>query len=228
VVYTDLRARQVGCDSGGFVNCFGLGRTTVTAVFIEMEDARINYKPAVSTRTGLNGGWGVGFKFGVELWDWIPLQAGIRHASPNDSRPLSQSVMNCTQEVGEAPMCDGNWHDVTSTAGAVFVSVETGIEPNFRLATALALSPGLLIGHAGIAGEYRRSVSNCTDCSVESLEVDGSGAYLAPSLRLTWGVLGLALRYERYLQGDLREAIAIGFDFGLRYKSVFSQIPGEE
>jgi hypothetical protein len=205
-----------------------VGRTTITAVFIEVEDARINYEPAVSARTGLNGGWGVGFKLGLALWDWVPLQLGVRHASPNDTRPFSQSVMDCTQELGGVPECDGNWHDVTSSAGAVFVSVETGIEPNFRLARAWALSPGLLLGHAATVSDYERSVSNCPDCEVQPLNVAGSGAYLAPSLRLTWGVLGLALRYERYLAGDLREAIAIGFDFGVRYKSVFSAIPGEK
>lgn len=223
----DLLARQSACDLGASLICFGLGRTTLTAFFIELEDARINYKSAVSAQTGLQGGWGFGGKVGLDLWDWIPIHVGARHVSPNDSHAFSQSVMNCSQEPGAPPVCDGNWHDVESSTGAVFLSAETGVEPSFRLARGLALSPGLLLGYAGSVWEFKRRVTDCVDCNVEPLDVHGSAAYLAPSLRLTWGVLGLAFRYERYLGGDLREGIAIAFDFGVRYKAIYKAIPGE-
>ncbi len=224
---TNLRMRQSACDYGAALTCFGLGRTTITALFIELEDARINYRPAVSTRTGLHGGWWFGVKFGVDLWDWVPLHVGVRHASPNDSHAFSQSVMNCTQAPGAAPVCDEDWHNVDSSAGAVFLSAETGLEPSCRLARGLALSPALLFGYAGTVWEFKRRVTNCVDCNTEPLDVDGSATYLAPSLRLTWGVLALAFRYERYLGGDLQDAIAIAFDFGVRYKAVYNAIPGE-
>ena len=47
------------------------------------------------------------------------------------------------------------------------------------------------------------------------------------SLRLTWLVFGLSVRYERYLSGDLRDAFAIALDLGARSKAVAVPLPGE-
>ena len=219
--------RQSRCNFGESLECFGLGRTVITGVFIEMEDARLNYRPEVMARTGLSGGWGFGARIGVELWDWIPLYAGIRHASPNDAQAFSQDLVTCTQEVGAQPVCETTPHSETTTAGGVLASVETGLQPSFRLARGWALSPGLLLGYAGSIWDYRRSISDCVDCSSVPLPVAPSAGYLAASLRLSWAFLGLAVRYERYLGGDLKDGIAIALDFGVRYKAIPRPIPGE-
>ncbi|HET7545092.1 MAG TPA: hypothetical protein VFK05_34745 [Polyangiaceae bacterium] len=228
---TDAREyafRQERCSYGENLICFGLGRTVITGLFVEVEDARLNYRSEVMASTGLRGGWGVCARFGVDLWDWIPLHVGIRHASPNDDRGFSQDVVTCTQEIGSSQqMCDTTPHSAFTTAGGVLASAETGLEPNLRLARGWALSPGLLLGYSGALQQYKRSINDCVDCTDVSLPVDASAGYMAASLRLTWVAFGLALRYERYLGGDLKDGIAIAFDFGARYKAVLLPIPGE-
>lgn len=225
----DLQERQAACNAGASLVCFGLGRTTVTGMFLELEDARLNYDAAVMTRTGLRGGWGFGVRFGIDLWDWIPLHVGVRHASPNDNRGFTEDVISCSQEQPGAPwMCDEEPHAATTTAGAVFTSIETGVEPSFRIAKGLAFSPGLLLGWAETVARYTRSVESCSGCREVALDLHASAPYLAPSLRLTWLAFGLSVRYERYLAGDLRDGIAIGFDLGARYKAVASALPGEK
>jgi hypothetical protein len=129
--------------------------------------------------------------------------------------------------VGGPPMCETTPHSEFTTAGGVLASVETGVEPSFRLARGWALSPGLLLGYTGAISEYRRSISDCVDCGGISLPVAPSAGYLAPSLRLSWAILGIAVRYERYLGGDLKDGIAIALDIGVRYKAFPKPIPGE-
>jgi hypothetical protein len=223
-----IAQRQAACDAGATLICFGLGRTVITGLVLELEDARISYKPAVSTRTGLRAGWGIGFKAGLDFWDWIPLQVGVRHASPNDDQGFSEPVVDCTQEPGAPAMCEPVPHSASTTAGAVFMSIETGVEPSLRLAKALALSPGLFLGYAGTISDYTRSVPDCVGCTEVSLDVNASAPYIAPSLRLTWLVFGLSVRYERYLSGDLRDAFAIALDLGARSKAVAVAFPGEK
>jgi hypothetical protein len=212
-----LAARHAACDAGQTAVCFALGRTTITGFLVEVEGARINYDSLVRARTGLGGGWSVGVRLGLDFWDWIPVHLGFRHASPNDHSGSAQQVVNCTQELNEDPICDAISHSEPAETEAFFVSAETGLEPNFKLAQSWTLSPGVLVGYAGQTGSYRRYIPSCGNCPEQRLNIRGSAPYVAPSLRLSWLVFGLSLRYERYLAADLRDAISIGFDFGLRH-----------
>jgi hypothetical protein len=223
----DLADRQSRCNYGETGACFGLGRTVITGVLLEMEDARLNYRSDVLARTGLSGGWGVGARVGIDLWDWIPLHVGVRHASPNDAQAYSRDLVTCRQTVGGQPMCETTPHPESTTAGGVLASVETGVEPSFRLARGLALSPGLLLGYTGAIDEYRRSINDCVNCAKVSLSVSPGSGYLAPSLRLSWFIFGLAVRYERFFGGDLKDGIAIALDIGARYKAMPKLIPAD-
>lgn len=222
-----LEERQKRCDRGETLMCFGLGRTLITGVFVEIEDARLSYDASVTERTGLRGGWGVGFRGGIDLFDWVPLRLGVRHASPNDDRGFSEQVVRCTQTPGGLPECDDTPHSVSTSTGTALYSGEVGLMPSVRLGRAWALSPGFMLGYTGMFGSYTRSVTECVDCTEVTVPVRARGAYLAPTIKLTWLVFGLSLRYERFLSGDLRDGVAIGFVFGPLYKAVGLPLPGE-
>jgi len=220
-----VEGREARCDRGESGVCFGLGRTALSGLLIELEGARINYQPAFTARTGLRGGWGPGAKLGVDLWDWIPIHVGVRGASPNDDRGFSEDVVDCE---GSPPVCQQRPYSAGSDSSAIFLSAETGLEPSIRLARGLAFSPALLFGYAGTVVGYKRKIALCRNCTVVPMDARASAAYIAPSLRFTWYFVGLSLRYERYLAGDLKDCVAIGLDFGLRYKALGSPLPGEE
>lgn len=188
-----------------------LGRTTITGILVEFEDARLNFRPGVPARTGLDAGWGFGFRAGIDLWDWVALHAGVRVVSPNDSRSFSESVVTCTQQVVEDEMCDTTPHMQSSSTGGALLTLETGLQPNLHLTRALILSPALLAGYAWLPS-LSRSIDQCTDCSTQTPQVNGNAPYLAGSIRLTAICFGLSFRYDRYLAGDLQDSIAVGFD----------------
>lgn len=204
-------AWKSGRNRGKGYACFMLGRTTLTGVLVEFEDARLRFRPGVDERTGLAAGWGFGMRAGIDLWDWVPLHAGFRLVSPNDSRGFSESVYTCTQQVGEPEMCSDTPHPENTSTEGVQLTLETGVQPSFQLAPWLALSPGVLVGYAWLPS-LKRSIDDCTDCTVEHPSVSGDAAYVSPSIRLTWICFGLSFRYDRYLGGDFQDAMAIGFD----------------
>lgn len=223
-----LAERHERCDEGESLVCFGLGRTAVTAMFLELEDARLNLDRAVTERTGLRGGWGVGVRFGIEIKDWVPLYLGVRHVAPNDDRPYSQLVQACQAEIGGPWMCDPAEDMETKSSGVAAINMETGLQPSVRLVPAWSLSPGVLFGYANQMDNFSRNISACSGCTSEPLNVYVNGSYVAASLRLQWLAFGIAIRYERYLSGDLTDGVAIGFDLGARYKAVALQLPGED
>jgi hypothetical protein len=200
-----------GCARREKVACFMLRKTTITGFLAEFEDARTRFRPGIYERTGLTAGWGFGFRLGIDLWDWVPLHAGLRLISPNDSRTFSQSVYTCTQQVGEPEECADTPHPENSSTDGVLLTLETGVQPSIQLAPWLALSPGVLVGYAWLPS-LNRSIDQCTDCTVESMAISGNAPYVAPSMRLTWLCFGLSFRYDRYLGGDFQDAMAIGFD----------------
>jgi len=212
------------CDAGGWDGCFFSGRSFVTGVFAEIETVRIDYDAATRARTGLRAGWGGGLRLGVDFKDWVPLHAGVRVASPNDSRPFSQWGQLCHMS-GRPPTgvvidCDDQPHQAASHASALLAFVETGIEPNFRLAKDAVWSPAALLGYSAPIVNYRRSISTCPDCTTEPIDLRSRGGYGAVSLRLTWWGLGIAFRYERFFGGEQRDAIAIALDIGVRHRAI--------
>lgn len=221
----ELRARERLCEQGASLVCMTLGRTALTAVFLELEYARLSYDPIVTTRFGLSAGWGIGARAGVKFWDWIPLQMGLRHASANDSNSFARDLYWCTTEVGGPTTCNDDATSVTSTTGSALMLTETGIEPDLRLGNGWVLSPGVLAGYVNDVMGYSRSINNCSDCQPIDLPVHADGAYLAPSVRITWLTFGLGLRYERYFGSDLANGLSITLDFGVRRKMTLAPVP---
>lgn len=193
----------------------------MTGVFVELEDARINYDAAATARTGLRGGWGLGARLGVDFKDWVPVHLGLRHAAPNDGRSFTEPVVHCVRTPPGGPTrCDAEPRQAMSTVGGVVASFETGVEPNIRLASGVALSPSLLLGYLAPVVGYERSIERCQNCRVEAVDLQVHTGYGAASLRLTAHNFGIALRYERFFRGDLRDAIAIAIaiNFGFHHR----------
>lgn len=62
--------------------------------------------------------------------------------------------------------------------------------------------------------ESERSISNCSDCYAEDIEIDG-GAYAMAGVGVNLArIFSMGLYYKAYLSGDMENAVGLRFSFG--------------
>ena len=204
--------RDQRCRGGDKSACFELGRTALTGAFMGFDAVQVAFKPEVEQRTGLLGGWGGGMRVGVDFWNLWATNAGARFVSVQDSRPIRLDVYECRREYA-VEYCDTQPHSEQSHVVGWFLYLETGLQRTLRLSKNLGVAPAVLMGYAATPNEFDRTIPNCEDCPSEDL-LDTSAFYVAPALRFVLEFVGVSLRYEHFLSGDVAHVLHVGFDIG--------------
>jgi hypothetical protein len=157
--------------------------------------AGLEYGPLIASagaasRARLTGASRAGLRIGAALYDTVPLIVGVGGFASNGAR-------------------------------GAFTTVEVGGQHRLRPTTTLSFVPGMTLGFGGaLELECRAQDSEGLDCAdpapLESVEV--GGLFLSPFARTTFGrdgYVGLTIRSEVFLTGDLRSSFLFGLDFGL-------------
>jgi hypothetical protein len=198
------------CADGHPLACMMLGRGALSGAFFAFDAARGSFQPATEQRTGVELNWALGMRLGVDFWNWWATNTGFKVYVADDPRQFTQPVQDCEIVSGR---CENRNAESTALGATAFI--ETGLQRTLRLAHGIGIAPGAFVGHAGTIDSFERDIQGCDDCYSEPIDIDPSGTYLAANLRFVATFLGLSLRYERYLSGDLVHTFGLGLDVGI-------------
>lgn len=107
--------------------------------------------------------------------------------------------------IGEGLFNSGDRTVESSEATAALFSVATGYRWKFGEKDAAAFD---LQGGYSVVGFSERSISNCSDCYSEDIDLDG-GAFIQASIRRNISSYSIGLFTKQYVSGDLGGTIGI-------------------
>lgn len=195
----------------------GTPRTGVlSSYFLGIDAGFLSFDPSArETVVGEFGGY-FGLRLGVALWDQWAISMGFGGMFLKDTNPFKETVTDCTYLNGNLVSCEGQ-SEQESTIRADGLSFESGYQRRFRPWPSSSLLPGLMVGYAFSVGGIKRGV-DCEGCqSFTVADLTADGVYVAPSFRITIGesgFIGLSIRSQWFLTGDLRQLTTMGIDLG--------------
>lgn len=134
-------------------------------------------------------GWGGGLGGGALLFEVLSAKLTVDLGLHSDKAQFQQSTTGGQKK---------------SSVGFALATASIGLRTPKLPRRGVGVSAGVNLGHGWIKGS--RDITNCINCRVDALDVDG-GSYLEGILLV--GPVGVA--YRRYSNGDLRSALRIGF-----------------
>jgi hypothetical protein len=175
----------------------------------------IAFEPAAERRGGIGGGAALHFTGGIALWDRIPMHVGFGALVPRDRAPIYQEGVFCEVDENGLEICGEPEVGKSSVSGG-YLSFETGYQHRLRLSSSVALVPAGLLGYLWNVSAFSRAVG-CKECQSFPVDVNASGGYVAPLLRVAFGTHGavaLSVRTNWFMAGDLRHMTLFGLEFG--------------
>jgi hypothetical protein len=148
-------------------------------------------KRAVAARAAVGSGTDFRLTLGAALWDHLSLAFSGGRMHLTDPQPSSSA-----------------W------SGGLF-NLETGLQHRFRPSRSWSLLPFAFVGHLWNVGSFVRR-NECDDCKdVPIPGVSANGVYAGPGFKVTFaGWLGIALRSDLFLSGDLSHRTIATVEFG--------------
>lgn len=179
----------------------GDNRTGLKEHGLVLSLGRVNFDDRIAVGEGVEDS-GVYIDFGWEgrFYNNVILGAGISAFGYSDNDSFNQWT-------------EDDWGDdeySSSSAAAVNFYGELGY--GVELTRMLSLD---LIGGFEAVLSSERSISGCSNCYSEDIDID-SGPYIAPRLRFKpWSHWMFAVSYQSYLSGDVEDSVqlAAGFVF---------------
>lgn len=210
------------CDQGQrlglqFESCSTPREGFLSGVYGALDLGIMALDAEAEARVGAGPGVSLQLRFGIEFWDHVLAALAFGSLWPNDRRPFSELVVDCTEINGVNVGCSDDPHEQSSSVSATFLGFEIGVQRRFRPAQSVSLTPGLLLGGSTDLGGLTRAV-DCDGCREVRLDADVAGWYLGPFFRVTFGKMGAVaaiLRAQWFLTGDLMHVSTLGIEAGL-------------
>lgn len=133
--------------------------------------------------------------------DWVT-SLGVDIIFYDDNNEFSQDV------IGDGLFNDGEHSRESSSAMGFLLSAASGYQWVFGKENKAALQ---LQGGFSAMLSSERSISNCSDCRSEDIDIDG-GAFVRAKLLGTGSTIKYGLVLTQYVNGDL--GTAVGFQIG--------------
>ncbi len=132
---------------------------------------------------------------GVTAWRVLDLSGDFGIIGMKDEAQFSQPTTGGEKSSGVAAGM------LTLAAGLRTPPLQMGSDPT-------TISAGVSAGRSWL--DVNRTITDCVDCHGEDVEI-GAGSFWEPGVHATRGRGGLSARYRVYADGDLEDALMVGY-----------------